>query len=65
MTGYIVAPGRLLSHGSQPPVREGAPVPADLVAEWGAEGLAANLESGAIIEVAPAEQPAPPRRTRA
>jgi hypothetical protein len=63
MASYIVASGRLLSHGSQPPIREGAAVPADLLAEWGAEGLAANLAIGAVVEV-PGEPAAQPRRAR-
>ncbi len=63
MARYTVAPGRLLSHGAQPPIREGATVPADLLAEWGEAGLAANLAAGAIVEVdAPAREP--PRRER-
>ena len=63
MAGYIVATGRLLSHGAQPPIREGAPVPADLLAEWGADGLKANLDAQNVIEVTPAE--IAPRRARA
>jgi hypothetical protein len=64
MASYIVAPGRIITRGSQPPLREGMPVTADVLAEWGAAGLAANVEIGAVLGVG-AESTEPPESRRA
>ena len=54
MPRYVVTPGRTITRGSQPPLREGMQVTDDVLAEWGEAGLAANLEIGAVRDTEPA-----------